>query len=159
MNCIFPFPQDGYCLVATTTTPSMFGMFSKEHECLFCLATRTVSAHCVFPQTERRSAQAPGTTLSGYESVICPANLSTLAFLFASCNVCCCSPHLPADLGLRTKAEDLTVDRRTEEPLMFLFARVQSQSSRLSFGYTQAILIGLYIFLSHNQSSFTYFRE
>lgn len=147
-------------MVATTTTPSMFGMFSKEHECLFCLATRTVSAHCVFPQTERRSAQAPGTTLSGYEmSVICTANLATLACLFASRNVCCSSPPLPADLGLRTKAEDLTVDRRTEEPLMFLFARVQSQRSRLSFGYTQAILIGLYIFLSHNQSSFTYFRE
>lgn len=139
------------------TTPSMFGMFSKEHECLFCLATRTVSAHCAFLQTERRSARAPGTTLSGYEmSVICIANL---VFLFGSCNVCCSSLLLPADLGLRTKAEDLRGDRRTEEPLMFLFARVQSRRSRLSFGYTQAILIGLYIFLPHSQSSFTYFRE
>lgn len=60
---------------------------------------------------------------------------------------------------MRTHAEDLTVDRHTEEPLMFLFARVQSQKSRLSFGYTQTIIIELYIFPSHNQSSFTYFRE
>lgn len=61
------FPQAGYCLVATTTTPLMFGMFSKEHGSLFCLDTRTVSAPCGFPLMGQPSAQVPGTTLFGYD--------------------------------------------------------------------------------------------
>ncbi|XP_051918302.1 guanine nucleotide-binding protein subunit beta-5a isoform X1 [Hippocampus zosterae] len=55
-----------FFLVATTTTPLMSGMFSKEHGCQFCLDTRTVSAHCGCPRMGRPSARAHGTTLFGF---------------------------------------------------------------------------------------------
>lgn len=72
--------------------------------------------------------------------------------------LCLDLPCLSGRSGPEEKTEDWPVDS-TEEPLMFLFARVQSRSSRLGFGSTQAILLELYIFPSRNQSSFTYFRK
>lgn len=131
MFCFLKIFQDGYYLPATMTTPSMCGMFSKEHGSRFCLAMRTVSVHCVFLQMGRPSAPGPGTTLFGYEMsviVVCSDNFASVCvvmFLVMSSHVCCFDFSRP---GLKDEdTDDSMVDNLTEDTPTFLFARVQSQ--------------------------------
>lgn len=59
------FAQVACFLLGIMITPSTCGMFWKELGCLFCLATRTVSADSECHLTARLSARHPGTAPYG----------------------------------------------------------------------------------------------